>query len=278
MFVVVSTASMLAGTMFLLWLGERITEKGIGNGISIIIFAGIVARYPQYFGQAVVGNLNLLGWLFLIGIFVVMVLAIVYVQQGERRITIQYARRISGRRVYGGASTYVPIRVNQGGVIPIIFAMAIMMIPSMLATLTGSPTIQRLFGGGSPLYVSMYAVLVFFFTYFYSSVVFDPFDVADNIKSYGGFIPGIRPGRPTAEYFMKVLNRVTFMGAIFLVAIALLPNVVQAVIKLTNIYIGGTSALIAVGVALDVLQQMEAHLIMRHYEGFIKKGRLRGRR
>jgi len=278
MFVVVSTASMLAGTMFLLWLGERITEKGIGNGISIIIFAGIVARYPQYFGQAVVGNLNLLGWLFLICIFVVMVLAIVYVQQGERRITIQYARRISGRRVYGGASTYVPIRVNQGGVIPIIFAMAIMMIPSMLATLTGSPTIQRLFGGGSPLYVSMYAVLVFFFTYFYSSVVFDPFDVADNIKSYGGFIPGIRPGRPTAEYFMKVLNRVTFMGAIFLVAIALLPNVVQAVIKLTNIYIGGTSALIAVGVALDVLQQMEAHLIMRHYEGFIKKGRLRGRR
>ncbi|MCD6254487.1 MAG: preprotein translocase subunit SecY [Thermotogae bacterium] len=276
-FVIISTVTMLAGTMFLLWLGERITEKGIGNGISVLIFAGIVARYPQYFGAAVVGNLSIFGWIFLIGIFVVMVLGIIFVQQGERRINIQYARRISGRRVYGGAGTYIPIRVNQGGVIPIIFAAAIMTIPGMIGRLTGSDIIMRLFSTGSALYISIYGLLVFFFTYFYSAISFDPYDVADNIKKYGGFIPGIRPGKPTVDYLMRVLNRVTFLGAIFLVIIALLPSFVQSIL-LINIYIGGTSALIAVGVALDVLQQMEAHLIMRHYEGFIKKGRLRGRR
>ncbi|MDI3516797.1 MAG: preprotein translocase subunit SecY [Thermotogota bacterium] len=276
-FVIISTATMLAGTMFLLWLGERITEKGIGNGISVLIFAGIVARYPQYFASAVVGNLSILGWIFLIGIFVVMVLGIIFVQQGERRIQIQYARRISGRRVYGGAGTYIPIRVNQGGVIPIIFAAAIMTIPGMIGRLTGSAVIMNLFSSNSPLYITLYGLLVFFFTYFYSAISFDPYDVADNIKKYGGFIPGIRPGRPTVDYLMRVLNRVTFLGAIFLVIIALLPSFVQSIL-LINIYIGGTSALIAVGVALDVLQQMEAHLIMRHYEGFIKKGRLRGRR
>jgi len=276
-FVLVSTVTLLGGTMFLLWLGERITEKGIGNGISVLIFAGIVSRYPQYFGQALIGGLNALDWIFLIIVVLAVVVGIIMVQQGERRITIQYARRISGRRVYGGQSTYIPIRVNQGGVIPIIFASAIMVIPSALGTLTNSPTVQSLFATGSALYLILYAALVFFFTYFYSIIVFDVHDVAENIKSYGGFIPGIRPGKSTENYIQRILNRVTFIGAIFLVVIALLPYLIRGAVGV-NIWLGGTSALIAVGVALDILQQIETHLIMRHYEGFVKKGRLRGRR
>jgi len=276
-FVLVSTVTLLGGTMFLLWLGERITERGIGNGISVLIFAGIVSSYPQYFGQALIGGLNALDWIFLIVVVLAVVVGIIMVQQGERRITIQYARRISGRRVYGGQSTYIPIRVNQGGVIPIIFASAIMVIPSALGTLTNSPTVQSLFATGSVLYLVLYAALVFFFTYFYSIVVFDVHDVSENIKSYGGFIPGIRPGKSTENHIQKILNRVTFIGALFLVIIALLPYLIRGAVGV-NIWLGGTSALIAVGVALDVLQQIETHLIMRHYEGFVKKGRLRGRR
>jgi len=263
--------------MFLLWLGERITEKGIGNGISVLIFAGIVARYPQYFGQAVIGGLNALDWIFLLIVVVAVVVGIIMIQQGERRITIQYARRISGRRIYGGQSTYIPIRVNQGGVIPIIFASAIMVLPSALSTLTNSTILQTLFATGSPLYLVLYAALIFFFTYFYSIIVFDVHDVAENIKSYGGFIPGIRPGKSTEQYIQRILNRVTFIGAVFLVIIALLPYLIRGAVGV-NIWLGGTSALIAVGVALDVLQQIETHLIMRHYEGFVKKSRLRGRR
>jgi len=276
-FVLVSTVTLLGGTMFLLWLGERITEKGIGNGISVLIFAGIVARYPQYFGQAVIGGLNALDWIFLLIVVVAVVVGIIMIQQGERRITIQYARRISGRRIYGGQSTYIPIRVNQGGVIPIIFASAIMVLPSALSTLTNSTILQTLFATGSPLYLVLYAALIFFFTYFYSIIVFDVHDVAENIKSYGGFIPGIRPGKSTEQYIQRILNRVTFIGAVFLVIIALLPYLIRGAVGV-NIWLGGTSALIAVGVALDVLQQIETHLIMRHYEGFVKKSRLRGRR
>ncbi|MCD6448958.1 MAG: preprotein translocase subunit SecY [Thermotogaceae bacterium] len=276
-FVILGTVSLVAGTMFLLWIGELITEKGIGNGVSVLIFAGIVARYPSYFGSAILGNLTLVGWIFLIGIWFITIVAIIYVQQAERRIQIQYASRVSGRRVYGGAATYIPIKVNHSGVIPIIFASAIVSIPSAIASMTGSETLKNLFGVRSPLYLTIYALLVFFFTYFYSVVVFDPHDMADNIRKYGGYIPGLRPGAPTEKYFHKVLNRVTFVGAIFLVVIALLPYLVQMVINV-NIWIGGTSALIAVGVALDIAQQMEAHLMMRHYEGFIKKGKLRGRR
>jgi preprotein translocase subunit SecY len=270
-FVMVSTISMLAGTMFLLWLGDRITEKGIGNGISIIIFAGIVARYPSYFGTVLLGNLNLFGWIFLIAIAVITVAGIIYVQQAERRITIQYATRVVGRRVYGGASTYIPIKVNQGGVIPIIFASAIVMIPAAIAEMTGVQWLRAIFSPGNALYIILYGLLVFFFTYFYSVVVFDPHEVSENVRKYGGFIPGIRPGKPTEEYIQRVLSRVTFLGAVFLVVIALLPHFVEAVTRV-NIVIGGTSTLIAVGVALDVLQQMEAHMIMRHYEGFVKKG------
>jgi len=276
-FLIMATVSLVAGTMFLLWLGERITEKGIGNGISVLIFAGIVARYPTYFGRAVIGGLNVLEWAFLIAIALITVVGIIFVQQAERRVSIQYAHRVSGRRIYGGASTYIPIRVNQGGVIPIIFASAIVSLPAAVAQMMKSETLSRLFGTRSPLYLTVYGLLVFFFTYFYSVVVFDPHDVAQNIQKYGGYIPGIRPGRSTELYLQRVINRVTFLGAVFLVVIALLPYVVQGIIRV-NIWLGGTSALIAVGVALDIVQQMEAHLIMRHYEGFLKKGRIKGRR
>jgi len=276
-FTVLSTMSMLAGTMFLLWLGERITEKGIGNGISILIFAGIVARYPSYIRQAYLGGLNLLEWIFLIAVGLITIFGIILVQQAERRITIQYARRVTGRRVYGGASTYLPIKVNQGGVIPIIFASAIVSIPSAIASITNSGTLQNLFKAGGFLYLLVYGLLVFFFTYFYSVVIFDPKEISENIQKYGGYIPGLRPGRSTEQYLHRVLNRVTFIGGVFLVVIALLPYLIQGAIKV-NVWIGGTSALIAVGVALDIIQQMETHMVMRHYEGFIKKGRIRGRR
>jgi preprotein translocase subunit SecY len=276
-FTVLSTMSMLAGTMFLLWLGERITEKGIGNGISILIFAGIVARYPSYIRQAYLGGLNLLEWIFLIAVALITIFGIILVQQAERRITIQYARRVTGRRVYGGASTYLPIKVNQGGVIPIIFASAIVSIPSAIASITNSGTLQNLFKAGGFLYLLVYGLLVFFFTYFYSVVIFDPKEISENIQKYGGYIPGLRPGRSTEQYLHRVLNRVTFIGGVFLVVIALLPYLVQGAIRV-NVWIGGTSALIAVGVALDIIQQMETHMVMRHYEGFIKKGRIRGRR
>ncbi|HAA82446.1 MAG TPA: preprotein translocase subunit SecY [Thermotoga naphthophila] len=276
-FTVLSTMSMLAGTMFLLWLGERITEKGIGNGISILIFAGIVAGYPSYIRQAYLGGLNLLEWIFLIAVALITIFGIILVQQAERRVTIQYARRVTGRRVYGGASTYLPIKVNQGGVIPIIFASAIVSIPSAIASITNNETLKSLFRAGGFLYLLIYGLLVFFFTYFYSVVIFDPREISENIQKYGGYIPGLRPGRSTEQYLHRVLNRVTFIGGVFLVVIALLPYLIQGAIKV-NVWIGGTSALIAVGVALDIIQQMETHMVMRHYEGFIKKGRIRGRR
>ncbi|HPE67854.1 MAG TPA: preprotein translocase subunit SecY [Thermotogota bacterium] len=276
-FVFVSTLTIVAGTMFAIWLGERITEKGIGNGISVLIFAGIVSRYPSYVGQAIVGQLGIVEWVILVGTMAAVIVAIIYVQQGERRIAVQYARRVSGRRVYGGQTTYVPIKVNQSGVIPIIFGQAIMIIPTAIASLSKSPGVERWLGNGGYLYLPLYSLLVFFFAYFYSVISFDVHDISENIKKYGGFIPGIRPGAPTERYFMRVLNKMTFMGAVFLVVIAIVPYIMSFALGV-SIWIGGTSALIAVGVALDILQQMEAHMIMRNYEGFIKKGRLKGRR
>ncbi|KAF2962293.1 preprotein translocase subunit SecY [Fervidobacterium sp. 2310opik-2] len=277
LFSFVSTVSLVAGTMFLLWIGDRITEKGIGNGVSIMIFAGIVSRYPAYFRSAVLGNLNIFGWIFLIAVAIFMVVAIIYVQQAERRIKIEYATRMVGRRIYGGTSTYLPIKVNHSGVIPIIFAWAIISIPEAIAQITGAQWAVKLFSMQSPLMMIIYALLIFFFTYFYSVVVIDPKDISENIKRYGGFIPGIRAGKPTEEYITFVLNRVTFLGAIFLVGISLLPYLVEGITRV-NIWLGGTSALIAVGVALDIAQQIEAHLIMRNYEGFVKKGKIAGRR
>lgn len=277
LFSFVSTVSLVAGTMFLLWIGDRITEKGIGNGVSIMIFAGIVSRYPAYFRTAVLGNLNIFGWIFLVAIAIFMIVAIIYVQQAERRIKIEYATRMVGRRIYGGTSTYLPIKVNHSGVIPIIFAWAIVSIPEAIAQITGAQWAIKLFSMQSPFMMIIYALLIFFFTYFYSVVVIDPKDISENIKRYGGFIPGIRAGKPTEEYITYVLNRVTFVGAIFLVGISLLPYLVEGITRV-NIWLGGTSALIAVGVALDIAQQIEAHLIMRNYEGFVKKGKIAGRR
>ncbi len=276
-FTFVATVSLVAGTMFLLWIGDRITEKGIGNGVSMLIFSGIVSRYPSYFRVAVLGNLNIFGWIFMIAVAVGMVVAIIFVQQGERRIKVEYATRVVGRRIYGGTSTYIPIKVNHSGVIPIIFAWAIISIPEAIAQIIGNQTLIKIFSTTSLWMITLYAFLIFFFTYFYSVVVIDPKDISENIKRYGGFIPGVRPGRPTEQYITTILNRVTFIGAIFLVGISLLPYIVEGLTRV-NIWLGGTSALIAVGVALDIAQQMEAHLIMRNYEGFIKKGKITGRR
>jgi preprotein translocase subunit SecY len=276
-FIFVSTLTILAGTMFSIWLGERITEKGIGNGISVLIFAGIVARFPSYVGQAIVGQLGIMEWIIFIAVMVGMIIAIIYVQQGERRVRVQYAKRMSGRKVYGGQSTYIPMKVNQSGVIPIIFGQAIMIIPAAIATMSGSATVERWIGTSGYLYIPLYCILIFFFAYFYSIISFDVHDVSDNIKRYGGFIPGIRPGAPTEKYLSRILGKMTFMGALFLVIIAVIPYILSAVLSV-NIWIGGTSALIAVGVALDIVQQMEQHMIMRNYDGFMKKGRLKGRR
>ncbi len=281
-FVLLASTTLIGGTMFLLWLGERITEKGIGNGISILIFGGIVARYPASIAEIVV-SLSPFQWAILLAIALFTVVAVIYVQMGERRIEVQYARRVTGRRVYGGVSTHIPIKVNQGGVIPIIFSSTIMMLPQFIATAfpagsSGRSVMEMLFAQTSPLYILLYGGMVFFFTFFYSSLVFDVREVSDNIKNYGGYIPGIRPGFSTQQYIQRVLNRVVFMGAVFLVVIALLPLVMGGIFGIRGLAIGGTSTLIAVGVAIDILQQMETHLMVRHYEGFVKKGKLRGRR
>ncbi|HOK15820.1 MAG TPA: preprotein translocase subunit SecY [Defluviitoga tunisiensis] len=277
LFIFLSTVSIAAGTMFLLWLGEIITEKGIGNGVSILIFAGIVSSYPTYAVEALIG-LTPLEWVLLIAIAIFIVISVVAVQLAERRVNIQYAKRVVGTKVYGGSSTYLPIKVNGGGVMPIIFASAIMTLPSMIAGITPTPVDDKLFAVGSALYLVLYGLLIFFFTFFYSSVVMDPTEVADNIKNYGGFIPGIRPGKPTVNYISTITNRINFIGAVFLVIIALVPYLIRGASGMQQIWIGGTSTLIAVGVALDIVQQMEQHMMVRQYEGFLRKGRLRGGR
>ncbi|NSW82675.1 MAG: preprotein translocase subunit SecY [Syntrophothermus sp.] len=270
--------SLTAGTALLMWIGEMITEKGIGNGISLIIFAGIVARIPsgldtmvQLLKAGTIGFFNILSF---VVIALVIISALVAVNEGQRRIPIQYAKRVVGRRVYGGQSTFLPLRVNMGGVIPIIFGMSIMMFPATIASWfpkSGVSTfINTYFHFGTVLYNILYALLIFFFTYFYVAIIFNPADVADNIKKYGGFIPGIRPGRPTADYIDRVLSRLTFAGGIFLAFIAILPNFVIKVTGITSLYFGGTALLIVVGVALDTMKQLEAHLLLRSYEGFVK--------
>ncbi len=277
-FIILASVSLMAGSMFLQWIGEMITDKGIGNGISIIIFAGVVATYPFYLGQMIISNLPIMSWALFFLIFVVTIFGLIFVMQGERRIMVQYAKKVVGRKMYGGQSSYIPMKVNQGGVLPIIFAVAILMIPSMLAQFTHNYLLQSIFGFNSVFYITVYALLVFFFTYFYSAITFDVHDVSDNIKEYGGFIPGIRPGAPTEQYLSKVLSRITLLGALALVIIALLPNFSSFVVGNNSAQlVGGVGMMIAVGVALDVVQQMEAHLIMRHYEGFIKRGKLKGR-
>lgn len=266
-----------AGTTFLMWLGEQITEKGIGNGISLLIFAGIVARLPaEFYGiyefvrTGTVGIITAIGF----AVFAVLVVAaVVAMNEGQRRIPVQYSKRVVGRKVYGGQSTHIPLKVNQAGVIPVIFAMSILLFPSTIASWFPENAlaqgIVQIFNVSSVPYMIMYAALIIFFTYFYTAVTFNPQDVADNMRKYGGFIPGLRPGRPTAEYIDYVLSRLTLAGAIFLAAIAVLPTIVTGVTGL-NVYFGGTSLLIVVGVALDTVRQMESQLLMRHYQGFMK--------
>jgi len=270
--------TLTAGTAFLMWLGEQITEKGIGNGISLLIFAGIVSRIPAG-GVRVVeyltaGTITILSVLALVVIGALVIAGIVTVNEGQRRIPVQYTKRVVGRRVYGGQTTHLPLRVNQAGVIPVIFAASFLMFPETVASwFSGNAVaewVRAFFRWGSPFHTVLYALLIIGFTYFYTAVIMNPVDVADNIKKYGGFIPGLRPGRPTAEYIARVMSKITLAGAVFLAAIAILPNFVLLVTKIPNIYFGGTALLIVVGVALDTMKQVEAHLLMRSYQGFIK--------
>lgn len=269
--------SLTAGTAFLMWLGELITEHGIGNGISLIIFAGIVSRVPigvyAMYQYVVTGETSIFAVLIFLVIAVAVIAGVVAMQEGQRKIPVQYAKRVVGRKVYGGQSTHIPLKVNQAGVIPVIFAMSILLFPTTIASWfpqnSFAQAVNRIFNFTSIPYMIMYAILIIFFTYFYTAVTFNPQDVADNMKKYGGFIPGLRPGRPTAEHIDRVLTRITLAGAIFLALIALLPNFVMAFTGM-NIAFGGTALLIVVGVALETMKQLESHLLMRHYQGFMK--------
>jgi preprotein translocase subunit SecY len=284
-----------SGTIFIMWLGEQITEHGIGNGISLIIFVGIISRLPTAIlvevTQLMAGNRQIIPEMLLFVVMILVVAAVVFITQGQRKIPVQYAKRVVGRKVYGGQSTHIPLRVNTAGVIPIIFAQAIMFLPSTIATFfQESETIQNVaayFSYQSPIYWLFYGLIIVFFTYFYTAVIFNPVDLADNMKKYGGFIPGIRPGKRTSDYIDNILTRITLPGAIFLAFIAVMPAMVirfsdaafgMSVSTDFSQFFGGTGLLIVVGVALDTLQQVESHLLMRHYDGFLKKGKLRGRR
>jgi len=281
--------TLAAGTIFIMWLGEQITERGIGNGISLIIFIGIVAVFPNAlldeYQQLRGGNRQIMVEALLFAIMVATTAFVVWLTQGTRKIPVQYAKRVIGRKIYGGQSTHIPLRVNAAGVMPIIFAQSIMFIPQTVQTFFPNSTfIQTLtgyFDVYSWLYWFLYGVLIVFFTYFYTAIVFNPVDVADNMKKYGGFIPGVRPGGKTSEYIDNILTKITLPGAIFLAFIAIFPYFMTKFFKVSYnfaSFFGGTSLLIIVGVALDTLQQIEAHLLMRHYEGFLKTGRIKGRR
>ncbi len=274
----VVTISLTAGTALIMWIGEAITENGIGNGISLIIFAGIVSRLPAgantLYQYVVNGETSIIAVLLFLAVAILMIAGVVAVNEGQRRIPVQYAKRVVGRKVYGGQSTHIPMKINQAGVIPIIFAMALLTFPSIIGQLFSSTNVfitwlNRVLSYTHPVYIITYALLIFVFTYFYTAATFNTVDVADNMRKNGGFIPGLRPGRPTAEYLDKVLSRLTFSGAVFLTLIALTPSIFMAVTKM-NLYFGGTSLLIAVGVALDTMKQIESHLLMRHYQGFMK--------
>jgi len=273
------------GTIFVMWLGEKITEHGIGNGISLIIFVNILGGVPNRLFQAVdsfrAGALSPFAVVAALVIMVAVVAVVIVMTQATRKIPVQYAKRIVGRRMFGGASTHIPLRVNTAGVIPIIFASSLMILPATVSGFVSpdSPlaAIGQWFNPLGFLYNFFYAVIIIFFTYFYTAVVLNPNDLAENMRKYGGFVPGIRPGRKTAEYIDRVLSRITLPGAVFLALVAVLPDAFIAWFGMPFMTFGGTSVLIVVGVALDTLQQIESHLLMRHYEGFVKRGRIRGR-
>jgi preprotein translocase subunit SecY len=285
-FILTMMITQTAGTILVMWLGEQITERGIGNGISLIIFINIIGRLPNDVMRMIeavqAGSASLFLVLFGVAILVAVIAAVVLLTQGTRKIPVQYAKRMVGRRMYGGASTHIPLKVNTAGVIPIIFASSIMILPLTVASFfpPGSPGqdfISQWISPGRVPYELLYFLIIVFFTYFYTAVVLNPQDVAENMRKYGGFVPGIRPGKKTAEYIDRVLTRITLPGAIALGLIAVLPDAILSALNMPFRF-GGTSILIVVGVALDTLSQIESHLLMRHYEGFVKKGRIRGRR
>jgi preprotein translocase subunit SecY len=301
--------TLCTGSLFVMWLGEQITERGIGNGMSLIIFAGIVVGLPaaviMTLDQLRTGQMGPFRILLLLVVMVVVIAAIVFVERGHRRVTVQYAKRVVGRRMYGGSSTHIPLKVNTGGVIPVIFASSILAFPATLAPMMAPANPVRLaldsIAPGTLLYDLIYVAGIIFFCYFYTAIIFNPDDVAENMRKYGGFIPGIRPGKRTAEYIDTILTRITLVGAVYLALVAILPTFLISGINLTQLpyigdrldaslpsfitrgmnvpfYFGGTSLLIIVGVAMDTVQQIESQLIMRHYDGFMKKTRIRGRR
>ena len=260
-----------------MWLGEQITDKGIGNGISLIIFCGIVARLPDGISVLVqYAQTGAAGWgsiAAFVAIAIFMLVFVIAIQQGMRKIPVQYAKRQVGRKMYGGQSSYLPLKVNQAGVIPVIFASSVLMFPPAVAQFVQIDWVQAVakqLAWGSWLNTLLYVVLIIFFTYFYTAVTFNVQEMADNLKKYGGFIPGIRPGKPTAEYLDRVMSRITLGGAIFLALIAVTPNIIGAITGIQGIYFGGTALLIVVGVALDTMKQIEAMVLMRHYQGFMK--------
>jgi len=295
LFYFTSVVALTAGTMLLMWLGERITENGIGRGVSMIIMAGIIAGYPGFINQTYValspgGGTHPLWAILLLAMFVTVVAGVILVQLGARRIEIQYAKRMVRGRVYGGQNTYIPFGVNQGGVIPIIFAAAILTLPQTILTLpavsswvAGGPDwlqeVSRDLQRGGWLYLTVYGLMIIFFTYFYSAIVFNPQDLADNLRRWGGFIPGIRPGKSTSDYVERVQMRLLTIGGLFLTGIALLPYIVTNLSGLQAFFaLGGTSILIVVGVGVDTVKQIEAHMVERHYESLIRKGAVLGRK
>ena len=282
-FRLMTVLTLTAGTAFLMWLGEQITERGIGNGISLIIFAGIVARLPaavvETYQLFEVGQLSGFWLLALLFAMIGVIAAIVFLETGRRKIPVQYAKRVVGRKVFGGQSTHIPLKINTAGVIPPIFASSIIAFPATIAGFVQYQWVQdfgKMLAPGSITYTVLYVGLIIFFCYFYTAVVLNPVDISDNMRKYGGFIPGIRPGQRTSDYIYRVLNRITFAGSLYLAAVCIIPEIL--IYKLgVPFYFGGTSLLITVGVGLDTAQQIESHMLMRNYEGFLAKGRLKGR-
>jgi preprotein translocase subunit SecY len=307
-FRLMTVLTLTTGTCFVMWLGEQITERGIGNGMSLIIYAGIVVGFPRAVVATVdqirTGQLGLLSVIFLLIMMVLVIGGIIFVERGHRRVTVQYAKRVVGRRMYGGSSTHIPLKVNTGGVIPVIFASSILAFPATIAQALQGPWAQAVteqLAVGMPLHNLLYVAGIIFFAYFYTAIIFNPDDVAENMRKYGGFVPGIRPGKRTAEYIDTILARITLAGAVYLSLIAILPQFLLNGFRVAPIpfigewldaalprfvtqgmnvpfYFGGTSLLIVIGVAMDTVQQVESQLIMRHYDGFMKKTRIRGRR
>jgi len=292
-FRILTVITLTSGTAFIMWLGEQIQEFGIGNGISLIITAGIISRLPAAIGQLTQlvtlgaggkAQIDAFTLVFMAGMLIAVIVAVVAITQGQRKIPIQYAKRVVGRKVYGGQSTYIPLRVNQAGVIPIIFAQSIILFPATIAGLIPSQAVQNIatvLTRETLVYNIVFGLLIVFFCYFYTAITFNPIDISNNMKRFGGFVPGIRPGRQTAEYLDFIMTRITLPGAIFLAIIAVLPSIISRALKIPYLvasFFGGTGLLIIVGVMLDTMRQIESHLLVRHYEGFMKKGRIKGRR